>query len=96
VTYTLFGIWATVCYAVADMMSRNSPDYSRVILINEEGETCSDEKGVEFVDPAFKLWVSDRMGYGLTVLSAAAKLPIAFTVFYGLIGMPGEKICSVF
>ena len=93
VTFTLFGIWATACYAIADMRSRSNPDYSRVILVGEEGEVCSDERGV---DPAFKLWVSDRLGYGLTVLSAATKLPIAFTVFYGLIDMPGEKICSVF
>jgi hypothetical protein len=48
------------------------------------------------VDPAFKLWVCDRLGYGLTMLGAAAKFPIAFTVFYGLLGTPGDKICSVF
>ena len=44
----------------------------------------------------FMLWVSDRLGFGLTILSAAAKLPVAFTVFYGLLGMPGDKVCSVF
>ena len=65
VTYNLFGIWATVCYAVAD--SRD-----------------------------FNWWASKGLSTGLSILSAAAKLPIAFTVFYGLIGMPGEKICSVF
>jgi hypothetical protein len=41
-------------------------------------------------------WATAGLTYGLSVLSAAAKLPIAFTVFYGLIGMPGDKICSVF
>ena len=41
-------------------------------------------------------WASDGLSYGLSILSAAAKLPVAFTVFYGLIGMPGEKVCSIF
>ena len=63
VTYTLFGIWATVCYWLAD---------SR------------------------EWWLVTGLPVGLSILSASAKLPIAFTVFYGLIGMPGEKICSVF
>jgi hypothetical protein len=64
VTYNLFGIWATVCYVVADM----------------RGEW----------------WAETGLAYGLSILSAAAKLPIAYTVFYGLIGMPGDNICSVF
>ena len=41
-------------------------------------------------------WASDGLAYGLSILSAAAKLPVAYTVFYGLIGMPGEKLCTVF
>jgi hypothetical protein len=64
VTYNLFGIWSTVCYAVADM----------------RGEW----------------WASDGLAYGLSILSAAAKLPVAYTVFYGLVAMPGEKLCTVF
>ena len=108
VTYTLFGVWATVCYIIADVNSKSSgsPVYSRVVLIGTHGEivagngssivSATDRDVIESANPAFKLWVCDRLGYGLTVLSAAAKLPIAFTVFYGLLGMPGEKICSVF
>jgi hypothetical protein len=65
VTYTLFGIWASVCYLVADYRD-------------------------------FTWWIGTGLPVGLSILSASAKLPIAFTVFYGLIGMPGEKICSVF
>jgi hypothetical protein len=64
VTYNLFGIWATVCYAIADM----------------RGEW----------------WADAGLAYGLSILSVAAKLPIAYTVFYCLIGMPGDNICSVF
>jgi hypothetical protein len=41
-------------------------------------------------------WASAGLTYGLSILSASAKLPIAFTVFYGLIGMPGDSVCSVF
>ena len=41
-------------------------------------------------------WASDGLEYGLSILSAAAKLPVAYTVFYGLIGMPNEKLCTVF
>ena len=48
------------------------------------------------MDPGFAKWVSGRLGFGLTILSAAAKLCIAFTVFYGLVCMPGDKVCSVF
>jgi hypothetical protein len=91
VTYTLFGIWATACYAIADISSmkgKGSTDSQRIVLIAEERD--------QEMEAGFKLWVSGRLGYGLTVLSAAAKLPIAFTVFYGLLGMPGEKVCSVF
>ena len=65
VTYTLFGLWATACYIIADRSG----------------------------DEEFILWVSGRLGLGLTILSASAKLPIAFTVFYGLLGMPGERLC---
>lgn len=83
VTYTLFGVWATACYILADMSIKEE---RRVILVGEVHE----------MDPTFKLWVSDRLGFGLTVLSASAKLPIAFTVFYGLLGMPGDTVCSVF
>ena len=65
VTYNLFGVWATVCYAAADNLS--------------------------------EWWADTALAYGLSVLSAVAKLPIVYTVFYGLIGMPGDaRICSVF
>jgi hypothetical protein len=65
VTYSLFGVWATVCYAAADNLG--------------------------------EWWVDTALAYGLSVLSAVAKLPIVYTVFYGLIGMPGDgRICSVF
>lgn len=86
VTYTLFGIWATACYAIADTKVKTQETRLQIIGQEERVEA----------DPKFKLWVSGRLGYGLTVLSAAAKLPIAMTVFYGLIGMPGDKVCSVF
>jgi hypothetical protein len=105
VTYTLFGVWATACYVIADIISKKSTN-NRLIVIENHGEVvCGNtsthpdahgEDGHLDVDPAFKLWVCDRLGYGLTMLSAAAKLPIAFTVFYGLLGAPGDKICSVF
>jgi hypothetical protein len=64
VTFILFGVWATVCYTLADVWG--------------------------------EWWASDGLAYGLSVLSVAAKLPIAYTVFYGLIGSPGDKICSIF
>ena len=86
VTYTLFGVWATACYAIADTKVK---EYTpRMQMVGQE--ECLE------MDPQFELWVSGRLGYGLTVLSAAAKLPVAFTVFYGLIGMPGDSACSVF
>jgi hypothetical protein len=85
VTYTLFGVWATACYAIADFYV--APREKKLVLMLD--------KPAE-MDPNFRLWVSGRLGYGLTVLSAAAKLPIAFTVFYGLIGMPGDSVCTVF
>jgi FtsH-binding integral membrane protein len=87
VTYTLFGFWATACYVIADI---NAPanGQKRIVLADDNAEAT--------LSPNFKTWVSDRLGFGLTVLSAAAKLPVAFTVFYGLLGMPGEKVCSIF
>lgn len=85
VTYTLFGIWATACYAIADL-GVGEDDQGMILVGTESRET----------GPGFKLWASHRLGYGLTMLSAAAKLPIAFTVFYGLLGMPGDKVCTVF
>lgn len=66
VTYTLFGIWATICYT---MMGRRKADSS------------------------FDKWM-ERLDYGLTILSAAAKLPIAYTVFYGLVQEPGGNVCN--
>lgn len=86
VTYTMFGVWATACYAIADFQVKPRPQ--KLQLVGEEEE--------EELDPMFSKWVSSRLGFGLTILSAAAKLPVAFTVFYGLIGMPGDKVCSVF
>lgn len=68
VTYTLFGVWATFCYAMA---------------------------GAREASGRFDKWM-ERLDYGLTVLSAAAKLPVAFTVFYGLIQEPGGKICDLY
>lgn len=67
VTYTLFGVWATLCYSMA---------------------------GTRGGSERFDLWMA-RLDYGLTVLSAAAKLPVAYTVFYGLIQEPGMKICEL-
>ncbi len=66
VTYTLFGVWATVCYTVAG--ARNTGEH-------------------------FRRWM-ERLDYGLTVLSVAAKLPVAYTVYYGLVQGPGEGACS--
>ena len=48
VTYNLFGVWATVCYAAADNLS--------------------------------EWWADTALAYGLSVLSAVAKLPIVYTV----------------
>ena len=42
----------------------------------------------------FDSWMS-RLDYGLTILSAAAKLPVAYTVFYGLVQEPGGTVCSL-
>ena len=67
VTYTLFGVWATICYSVADRSRK---------------------------DNQFDRWM-DRLDYGLTILSAAAKLPVAYTVFYGLVQEPGVSICKI-
>ena len=61
VTYSLFGIWATLCYWMA---------------------------GTRVEPERFERWMG-RLDYGLTVLSVAAKLPVAYTVFYGLIRTPG-------
>ena len=66
VTYTLFGVWATLCYTIAG--ARNSGKH-------------------------FTRWM-ERLDYGLTVLSVAAKLPVAYTVYYGLVQGPGEGSCS--
>lgn len=42
-------------------------------------------------------WVSECLGNGLVVLSAAAKLPVVYSVFFGLVAEPtGRKLCSVF
>jgi hypothetical protein len=90
VTYTLFGIWATACYAIADA---GSVEYDQGVTVIE---SLNSHDGGRVMGKWFKLWVSYRLGYGLTLLSAAAKLPIAFTVFYGLLGMPGDKVCTVF
>jgi hypothetical protein len=67
VTYTLFGVWATLCYA---MMGRR-----------REGDTNFDK------------WM-ERLDFGLTILSAAAKLPVAYTVFYGVVQEPGGNVCN--
>jgi hypothetical protein len=67
VTYTLFGVWATLCYSMADSAKH---------------------------DGSFDRWM-ERLDYGLTILSAAAKLPIAYTVFYGLVQEPGGSICKI-
>jgi len=68
VTYSLFGIFATICYAMAG--TKNEPE-------------------------RFYKWM-ERLDYGLSVLSLAAKLPVAFTVYYGLVSMPGNDTCKVF
>lgn len=65
ITYCLFGVWATACYAIAEYSS---------------------ESGA---------WIGETLGSGLTVLSAAAKLPVVYTVFYGLLKEPGQPLCSV-
>jgi hypothetical protein len=83
VTYTLFGVFATVCYVMAD--SQEGGDDQGMILVGMETDRA--------IGAGFKRWVGCRLGYGLTILSAIAKLPIAFTVFYGLIGMPGDEKC---
>lgn len=88
VTYGLFGVWATACYALADLQVRPRP--VRMQLMEEE------ELVDRSLDPGFARWVSCRLAFGLTVLSFAAKLPIALAVFFGLIGMPGDRVCSVF
>jgi hypothetical protein len=67
VTYTLFGVWATICYSLVDRSRK---------------------------DDHFDLWM-ERLDYGLTILSAAAKLPVAYTVFYGLVQEPGVSICKI-
>jgi hypothetical protein len=41
----------------------------------------------------FSTWMR-RLDVGLTILSAAAKLPVAYTVFYGLIQEPGGNVCD--
>ena len=83
VTYTLFGVFATVCYVMAD--SQEGGDDQGMIIVGMETDRA--------IGAGFKRWVGCRLGYGLTILSAIAKLPIAFTVFYGLIGMPGDEKC---
>jgi hypothetical protein len=68
VTFVLFGVWAMLCYTLADTWSVQGGEW----------------------------WASEGLAFGLSILSAVAKLPIAYTVFYGLIAAPGDKICSVF
>ena len=69
-TYSAFGIWATICYAFA-------------------GNRMSDFGN-------FDKWLV-RLDYGLTMLSLAAKLPVAYAVFYGLVNMPGSSsVCKLF
>ena len=42
-------------------------------------------------------WASSCLGAGLVVLSAAAKLPVVYSVFFGLVAQPtGRELCSVF
>ena len=65
VTFSMFGIFATVCYSL--MGTRR--DQAR-----------------------FDRWMG-RLDYGLSVLSVAAKLPVAFTVYYGLVMEPGGGSC---
>ena len=65
VIFNLFGVWAVVCYSLADMWG--------------------------------EWWATEGLSYGLSVLSAVAKQPIAYTVFYGLITAPGDnRTCSIF
>ena len=40
-------------------------------------------------------WTGGVLGSGLTVLSIAAKLPVVFTVFYGLLRQPSQPLCSL-
>ena len=68
VTYSLFGIFATVCYAMA---------------------------GSRKDEANFNNWM-ENLDYGLSILSLAAKLPVAFTVYYGLVSMPGNDTCKIF
>jgi len=66
ITYCLFGVWATVCYVVADLMG----------------------------PAAGQWWVSECLGTGLIVLSLSAKLPVVYSVFWGLVAAPdGPKLC---
>jgi hypothetical protein len=67
VTYILFGVWATICYAMMGSRGLNGAHFDK--------------------------WMG-RLDYGLTVLSAAAKLPVAYTVFYGLVQSSGGNVCS--
>jgi hypothetical protein len=67
VTYTLFGVWATLCYWMMGRRQDGADNFDR--------------------------WMA-RLDFGLTVLSAAAKLPVAYTVFYGLIQEPGGNVCN--
>jgi len=70
VTYSAFGIYASICYAFSGTKSENFEN--------------------------FDMWMV-RLDYGLTVLSIAAKLPIAYAVFYGVINMPGASgTCKLF
>ena len=98
VTYTMFGVWATVCYGAADMYIKDKkiPKISKFSTFPMTPIGPDYQGEPEPLDPGFSLWVSYRLGFGLTILSAAAKLPIAFTVFYGLIAMPTEATCTIF
>jgi len=70
VTYSAFGIYASICYAFSGTKSENFEN--------------------------FDAWMV-RLDYGLTILSIAAKLPIAYAVFYGVINMPGASgTCKLF
>jgi hypothetical protein len=72
ITFTLFGVWATFCYIMADQTIMTE----RLRLVGEKRENKD-----------FQLWAVDRLSSGLTILSALAKLPIAFTIIFGLINM---------
>ncbi len=65
ITYSLFGIYATICYAAAGNRRENFEN--------------------------FDMWMI-RLDYGLSILSIAAKLPVAYAVFYGVIGMPSSEV----